>query len=211
MLLFPQWWHNTMFVMLKTTFKVFASCCDNKHLGLDVKQPFWISDWNEISRFNWWEFWLNLISLVWFLCNAHNEALLKPSSSLKRVGLKGEWERRERGGGGGGPEKERAGEKEGYERRGIDSHYRITVSILLLSLPGRCKTDRDSVFLWPAERRVCQDWEPANPRLCHPARGNGHCRYTVRRSKCPSLFCPSTSGCMCLITIVFSYKCVSPI
>lgn len=33
-----------------------------------------------------------------------------------------------------GPEKERAGEKEGYERRGIDSHYRITVSILLLCL-----------------------------------------------------------------------------
>lgn len=35
-----------------------------------------------------------------------------------------------------GLEKERAGEKEGYERRGIDSHYRITVSILLLCLPG---------------------------------------------------------------------------
>ncbi|KAL1255955.1 hypothetical protein QQF64_014016 [Cirrhinus molitorella] len=52
-----------------------------------------------------------------------------------------------------GPEKERAGEKEGYERRGIDSHYRITVSILLLRLP-------------------------AHPRLCHPACGNGHCRYT---------------------------------
>lgn len=58
-----------------------------------------------------------------------------------------------------GPEKERAGEKEGYERRGIDidSHYRTTVSILLLCLPGQCKTDRDSVFLWPAVRRVCQD------------------------------------------------------
>jgi len=56
-----------------------------------------------------------------------------------------------------GLEKERAGEKEGYERRGIDSHYRITVSILLRCLPGRCETDRESVFPWPAERRVCQD------------------------------------------------------
>ncbi|TRY84298.1 hypothetical protein DNTS_025416 [Danionella cerebrum] len=36
-----------------------------------------------------------------------------------------------------GLEKERAGEKEGYERRGIDSHYRITVSILLLRPPAR--------------------------------------------------------------------------